>query len=195
MSLCWEDRNMLIAVLGGLGSGKTLFLTWLGLKSIGKSDVYANFHIAHPKVKFLTPLEFVKLALSTNKNKKYVVLLDEVYGWLDSRCSSSKTNRLLDIIGLQSRKRNMDIFYTAQLGSSVDLRFRDITDIVVKCEKIPNYGFYYSINRQTWRGIKTKKYFIPLDSAGKIWQYYDTTEVVKPIGLNKLIAELQKIEE
>jgi len=186
---------MLIAVLGGLGSGKTLFLTWLGLKSIGKSDVYANFHIAHPKVKFLTPLEFVKLALSTNKNKKYVVLLDEVYGWLDSRCSSTKTNRLLDIIGLQSRKRNMDIFYTAQLGSSVDLRFRDITDIVVKCEKIPNYGFYYSINRQMWRGIKTKKYFIPLDSAGKIWQYYDTTEVVKPIGLNKLIGELEKIEE
>ena len=186
---------MLGAILGGLGSGKTLFLTWLGLKNVGDSEVYANFHIIHPKVKFLTPVGFVKLALSTNKNKKYVILLDEVYGWLDSRCSASRTNRLLDIVGLQSRKRNMDIFYTAQLGSSVDLRFRDITDIIVKCEKIPNYGFYYSINRQTWRGIKTKKYFIPLDAASKIWRFYDTTEVVKPIGLNKLIKELEKIEQ
>jgi len=186
---------MLIAVLGGLGSGKTLLLTWIGLTSVEHSEVYANFHIAHPKIHYLTPLEFVKLALSTQKNKNYIVLLDEVYGWLDSRCSATKTNRLLDIIGLQSRKRNMDIFYTAQIGSSVDLRYREITDVVVKCLKIPNYGFLYVINKQTWKGVKTRKFFMPMSTASKIWKYYDTSEVVKPIGLNKLITELEKLEE
>jgi hypothetical protein len=186
----------LIAVLGGLGSGKTLFLTWQGLKysKNPNHEVYANFHIFKPEIRFISPLDFVKLSQTTRKDKHYIVLLDELYGWLDSRCSASKVNRLLDVIGLQSRKLNMVIFYSAQLGSTIDLRYREITDIVVKCEQIPKYGFYYEVYRQTWKGVKKRKFFLPLWVAKMFWQYYDTSEIIKPIGLNKLIAELEEIE-
>ncbi|MEM2262451.1 MAG: AAA family ATPase, partial [Ignisphaera sp.] len=117
---------MLIGVFGDLGSGKTLFLVYLAQKS--NCEVYANFTIKLPNVKVLTPELFFKiLKENPEPNRPKLLLLDELYTLADSRASVSLRNRLLSYLIFQSRKRNMDIVYTAQLYGSIDLRLRDLT--------------------------------------------------------------------
>lgn len=196
-SVIRENKMTLTGIFGNIGSGKTLLATMLAMyyADFPNVRVYTNFKVEHPNIELINPVKFVDLALHNEKHVKYLVFLDEVYGWLDSRCSASHVNRLLDIIGLQSRKRNMDIFYIAQLGSSVDLRYRDITDYIFLCEKIPYHGFYYTLRWRTWRKVYEKKFFLPLHMAQQFWRYYDTTEIVKPIGLGKLYQKLLELEQ
>lgn len=149
--------------------------------------VYSNYWIRNPNVKQIEPVDLLEIG----KGKNFVAL-DEVYAWLDSRFSASKTNRLLSYIMLQSRKRGMDICYTAQLGSSVDLRLRDLTDIVIQAVKIANRGFLYYVNWVKLGQVYSKRVFLPFNVAEKYFDLYDTAEVIKPIGFEKLRKELAK---
>ena len=186
---------MLIGVLGDLGSGKTLLLAIWGYKlgfKTDKYDVYANFHIYDSNVEYLTP----KKLLDINPiQKRAVVLLDEVYAWLDSRVSGSKINRILSWVVLQSRKRNMDIIYSAQIGSSADLRLRDTTQLIVFCEAVGNPfdpdGFYYVVEWNRGIRILHRNFYLPKKVAQKYYKIYDTREIVKPIGFEKLRKSLE----
>ncbi|MGP3705247.1 MAG: hypothetical protein ACKD6O_08165 [Candidatus Bathyarchaeota archaeon] len=188
---------MLIGVLGGFGSGKTLLLAIWGFRLACKSDkfeVYSNFKINHKNVVSLTPRKLLGI---NPTDKKAVVLLDEVYAWLDSRVSSSAVNRLLSWIVLQSRKRNMDIIYSAQLGGSVDLRMRNMTDLVVYCKSNFNRnfeltGFSYVVEWSNGFNCKRFGFFLPTAKAKKWFSVYDTREIVKPIGLEGLTKRLEE---
>jgi len=184
---------MLIGVLGGFGSGKTLLLAVFGYK-LGFNpnyEVYANFHIKG-NVEYLTPRKLLDI---NPKDKRAVILLDEVYSWLDSRVSISKINRILSWVVLQSRKRNMDIIYSAQLGSSVDLRLRDMTDIVIYCECVGNpvkpKGFAYIVEWHKGIRFLRRKWFFSFKKASRFFGIYDTREIVKPLGLEKLKKGLE----
>jgi hypothetical protein len=117
----------LIAILGGLGCGKTLTLTYLGLKSYfsygGDVKLFANFHL------FGVPFYYVKNIEEIEGMKEGIFLGDELWLWLDSRASSSKKNRAIAMILAKSRKRNVEIFYTTQDFSQIDKRIRKITDL------------------------------------------------------------------
>jgi len=183
---------LLIAVIGGFGSGKSLFLAILGYKlsKLPNYDVYANFHIKG--VKYLTPKELIQI---NPKSKKAVILLDEAYSWLDSRVSASKVNRILSWVVLQSRKRNMDIFYSAQSATTVDLRLRDRTDITIFCraegDPLRPSGFTYIMEWINGLRIFRKAMFLPYSKARKYFNIYDTREIVKPIGIQKLVESLE----
>jgi hypothetical protein len=182
---------MLIGIFGSFGSGKTLLLTYIALKyaEMENYDVYANYHIKHEKVKVIEPEDFIEINPESS-DKRVFIALDEIYAWLDSRFSLSKVNRLLSWVILQSRKRNMDIGYTAQMSGTVDLRMRGMTDLVVVAENI-NDGFKYAF---IWeKGLKTYKRVLMLNykNAEKIWDLYDTREIVKPIGLEELAETLK----
>lgn len=180
---------MLIGVLGGFGSGKTLLMAIWGyrLSSFEDLDVYSNFRIEHEKSNFITPPDLFDI--NPMKNKAFV-LLDEVYAWLDSRYSVSKVNRALSSVILQSRKRNMDICYSAQLGGSVDLRMRDNTDLVVYCQDIglppKPKGFAYILEYHQGFRVLLRSLYLPYGEAKKWFGIYDTREIVQPIGIEKL---------
>src|SRR5436189_6182989 len=141
---------MLMGVCGNIGEGKTLYTTRYVIKSIlecvncggndPKSEQFpacicgdfkrryneflANYHIKSPspdiEVKLLKYDDLIHLG----KLDSALVVLDEVYVWFDSRTSGTKRNRAISYVVLQSRKKGMDIVYTAQAFSSVDLRLR-----------------------------------------------------------------------
>jgi len=188
---------MLIGAFGGLGSGKTLILAsyCCHVANNPKYEVYTNFIVKHPRITVVEPIDLLNI---NPKTEKVLLGLDEVYSWLDSRMSQTKVNRFLSWIILQSRKRNMDIFYNAQLGSSVDLRLRDLTDIVIYCMRTslnPKADFIYIVELNLGWKVKRAKFLLPYNKAKRFFKYFDTREIVEPIEIERLKQELLKLRK
>lgn len=160
---------MLILVIGARGSGKTLFTTYIASKS--KREIYANYRLFLDKYK---PLEIIDLLELPNDVD---VIIDEGYTWLESRISGSHLNRYLSYIVFQIRKRLIDVYVTAQMFSSIDVRFREQADIIIKCERIGE-DFYYEL---FWLDTDViKKFLFPFEIAKEYFGLYDTFEIIEP---------------
>jgi hypothetical protein len=110
--------------------------------------------------------------------------------WLDSRLSGTRRNRLGGYLAFQSRKRGVDILFTAQRRHSVEKRFRDLTDIWVVCENLdPNkHVADRSLHRpyvvmsiyDTGQGLSYQR-IIPTPTALAVGGMYDTTQLIQPV--------------
>jgi hypothetical protein len=118
---------MIIGVEGKLGSGKTLVASWLASVEHERGrTVWANYAL-HCAVRLRSWSEVVQL-------HEGVVVLDEVHVEVDSRMSWS--NIELASFFLQTRKEDLDLLYVSQAFHQVEKRLRDITDLLIRCEKI-----------------------------------------------------------
>jgi len=160
---------MLTVIIGNLGSGKTLFLTYLATKMPDRT-IYSNFNINLPNVK---PLKADKLL---NVPDDIELFLDEGYTWLESRVSSSQFNRYLTYLLYQSRKRSNNFYITLQDFSTMDKRFRRQTDLLIIAQKSALAFKYLFID---YTSFKTYKYKLPFHEAQKLFSLYDTTEVIE----------------
>jgi len=165
----------LISVLGPIRAGKTLFLTYFGTKLT--RPIYSNYKLNLPNYKPLTLAILKKLPNNVN------VYMDEGYTWLESRISGSRLNKLISYLLFQSGKRGLDIYITAQLFSSVDLRFRQQSSLIIYCKKI-NDDFYYTIHN---REKNTFKHLVmPKEIAKNYFPLYDTYEIIEPANMKEL---------
>lgn len=169
----------LIIILGPKGSGKTLLLTLFALMS--KRGVYANYTIKRDNFKFLEPIDFIDLP------KNVDIMMDEGYTWLESRTSGFYLNRFLSYIMWQSRKRTIDIYITAQRFMSLDVRFRDEVDVLIKCEgryNLDKDDFNYSF---LWVAEdKENQFELSYKDAKKYFHLFDTYEIVEPYTKEQL---------
>jgi hypothetical protein len=112
---------------------------------------------------------------------------------MDCRRSSKKENIALSYLILQSRKRNLDIYYTTQNMDFCDLRLIQYTSIFViaqRCYKqvIDNYG-----NTKLEELEKIRNYTI-IDSRMRkdnitrinmniepFFKHYDTNQIIEPL--------------
>ena len=134
---------MIAGIVGKLGRGKTALLTALAYinKTAGSFyvkrllfpeifnmsnhfKVYANYKL---KFDFEPVTDFEQI----NTMNEGSAFLDELWLWADSRMSMSKKNQAVSMIALTSRKRDIDIYYTAQNWSRIDKRIRNITDVIL----------------------------------------------------------------
>jgi hypothetical protein len=171
----------LTIVLGGLGAGKTLFTTIMGCHEQVR-PVYANYHIRCPK--------FAEFDLHTFLRGEYancIIILDEAYVYLESRSSGRLLNKVLSYVLFQSRKMGMDIILTAQLNSSLDVRFRELVDFVVRC-RASSDGFHYTITFLATN--HTKQFFLPTPCARTYFPKYDTMERVEPVEEMDKVLEI-----
>jgi hypothetical protein len=203
--------RLLLGLFGDMGSGKNIYMVWYVMRHYVQTGAYTaalpNFHIADgflsqdgyqiakSPVPERTPglldyEHFVALPAMTNA----LVLIDEAYLWLDSRSSSSKVNKRVSYLVLQSRKRGFDILYAAQVKSSVDLRLRDLSELWVfcerrdpckearkdltKCQDPHTHGFHYTEEyRSMSRPVERERFF----SNAKVFPllpFFNTHEVV-----------------
>lgn len=182
----------IVCIAGELGEGKTLSMTYLGIKHhIEKGKViytnYPLFGIDHTLIKSLD--EF-------NSMNNGVALMDEFWFWIDSRSFKRKVNLELRDTIMKSRKRGIDIFYTTQRFGAVDIAVRQVTDFLVvpslaKWVKLPNYENkvplkcvlkWYQLNMglpATKAPLKTTK-FNPLP----ILDTYDTTQEIDQLEMD-----------
>jgi len=132
--------------------------------------VVANFHLNGPYTEF----EMAPFLKSTYHD--CLILLDEAYVYLESRTSMRQSNRLMSYVLFQSRKKNVSIYLTVQLASSVDVRFRSLADYVITAENL-GIGFEYTLGRPNDPSTVTTA-LLPLEKALPFFAYYDTNEVI-----------------
>ncbi len=167
----------LITITGNLGSGKTLYASRLATKF--KRPIYCNYKLKLPNYKPLELYDLINLPNNVN------VIIDEAYAWIDSRTSGRAVNRYCSYIILQARKTFNDFIVTAQMFSTLDVRFRVMSNIIVECKAlgkqkykgyfVPERFNYKIINRET-NTVKYKDLYFK--DAIKYFSIYDTYEVI-----------------
>lgn len=114
----------LSAFVGTLGAGKTLGLTWRAMiaHNQGKT-LYSNYKLGFPHYTIDHPdqLEDIRNGFAA---------LDELWLWMDSRASGDQKNMFRAKVLAKSRKRKIEIGYTAQNLMQIDKRIRNVTDTV-----------------------------------------------------------------
>lgn len=178
----------LMVIVGKRGSGKTLIATAFAVDE--SRPVYANYKINIPTYIPLTPSVLDTIDVPS------LVIMDETYVWLDSRVSSSHLNRYLSQILFQSRKIGIDIICTIQLFSSIDNRFRELSDYVLSCKKLED-GFGYEL-LDVYEGQIVTKFKMPIKVAKKIYPYYDTLERINPtrqLVMSELESDQERLNE
>jgi hypothetical protein len=136
-------RSVVMMITGSRGSGKSLFLSSMVVEELlrGKT-VWSNMPVklTHtiankynvPKLK-TKPLDLDAFYALSEELQNGVVCIDEAQNMSDSRSSLTLKNRLLNAIVAQVRKRNLNVYYTTQDPSWVDVRLRFATDVEVAC--------------------------------------------------------------
>ena len=176
---------ILIAIWGGLGSGKTLLTTYIA-KHI-KKPVYANYEIKTPNYHNLEVSNILNLKGSV------AVIIDEAYSWIDSRTSQQSSNKVWSYILFQSRHREIDIYLTAQLLQTIDIRYRKMIDVYIYCEQKKG-AFYYTIYNK--KMVRTGRFKLSFKHAEKYFNLYDTLELIITEEMENLMYDsLSRIEK
>lgn len=182
-------------ITGNVREGKTLFMVHrVGLYRAkgGELPVYTNFKLDLS----ITNRVGVSELLDLEGLKGGVMCMDEAYAWLESRVSTSNLNRYVSYFIFQSGKREVDVMATAQLGSSVDLRFFDLAHQIVLARKdVQNERFVYKIATRCGVGVRVATKYLCFKSASRFWHVYDTGEPVAPLGLKRLQFEMDKFDK
>lgn len=176
---------MLVSLLGDIRVGKSLFAAILA-KNSNRNNIYANFKLEIPNYHYLEPADLYKLPNNCE------VFIDEAYAWLEARTSGRDLNKAASYILFQSGKRSINIYLTAQLLSTVDIRFRHMSNVIVEVykheeEELFEYNFYEKVRgilifRNTW--------YLPFYEAEKYYDIYDTLEIVEPYEMKNLENKL-----
>lgn len=162
------------AVLGLQGCGKTMYMTAEALKWNRKEvPIYSNYHL---KTIPYTPITSID---DCNKMRNGVALLDEFYHWVFARSSMTKVNKEMVNILTMNRKRNMSIYYSAQLYRTIDVIIRDLTNRFIYPEiKINNEKKYIYYKEYDLLGRK-KCYKRLRHDTEYYGELYDTNQEIK----------------
>jgi len=192
---------MLIGIEGNINSGKTVYaIRCLKIDYNNNRKIISNtplFNIDYEDFdikKFMSNDNIYRKSLNNA-----TILLDEITVYMDCRLSGSKQNLLMGYLVLQSRKRNLDIYYTTQNLDLVDYkRLVKYTNIIVyaqeiyvknpdgKTESLENWRNYTIIDMRKYRdnvtqfNMKISPYF----------KFYDTDFIIEPLIKSNVIKKI-----
>jgi len=177
---------LLINICGGLGTGKTL-LGVIMLQSAKQKGYHIFSNIKVKNAQLVTLEDFLNMDFP----EKSVILMDEVYILAESRLSHSDTNLIISHLIFQSRKKGLHIITTSQLRRAVDVRLRDLADILIYASR-DKEGFKYLV----FADNEIRTFVLPYTIARKYFSLYNTKEIVEDelikLKREKLIKKLQK---
>ncbi len=135
---------MLCAIIGGIGNGKTLFMTHKALlHHLNGYRIISNYNLGVP-YKSICSLEEIEKELKKNSKIDTYMAFDEGWITLDSRQSMAKKSVVWTRFMMQTRKVFFDVDFTAQHIGQLDTRIRNTCD-----------RFYFPTIRE-WEGPPRK---------------------------------------
>lgn len=164
---------MVQGYVGLPGTGKTYWLAKTGLDAIKKGrDVYANFHL--DGAKYFNRLDQIKAV------RKGVILIDEINLSVPSRMWNKLPSWLL-YFWSQTRKFDLDIYWTAQSLARVDKVVREISNFVWQFKNF-FFGFHVAnkylpeeMDKAKRMSFETKWFTIDK----KVYEHYNTYEIIE----------------
>ena len=170
---------MIVGLQGGLGSGKTIGMVRYLYKdnAVYGRPVYANFWLG---------FKYNKLNIKELLNNKIdlhnvSIGIDELTVFAD--CRSSISNRLISYFVLQTRKRNVCLYFTTQDFGMIDKRIMRHCHIRIMCtnpcedDSYP-YRIYEVVD--TRRSLYDPPSIFQLDIR-PYFNMYDTDEIISPL--------------
>lgn len=165
-------------IVGRKGSGKTLYMSKLGLDAMKKGrKVYTNFGLDGSWY-IGDPLDLMGVIPGS------LTLLDEAHSYFDAYDHAkfpSKVKWLLQ----QERKLSIDLIWSAQYLQAIDKRFRMLSDYVCLMRKIAGvvfYGRYYRPTDFNDDGVpkeKARPYKRKIFVISKVLRdSYDTNQII-----------------
>lgn len=139
-------------------------------------------------------IEMLKRAINydgwTPLYPRHVFCGQELQSWLESRIGHDKAVLMMGYWVLYSGKMGVSVVYDTQLNSSVDKRLKENASFRFEAEKRPDKFRYWELDlEETEKNVKTgrkrsipKQYFVH-----KVFPYYNTYKVTKPLGFDKWI--------
>lgn len=184
---------MLIGIEGFLGDGKTVYMVrCLKIDYNNGRKIFANFKLHKIKYTYFDINEFL-MNTDYDSLRNATIGIDEITTMMDCRLSVSKSNIAFGYLVLQSRKRNLDIYYTTQDIGLVDYkRLIKYTQIFVICNRVyikkqldnDKYELVevedyrnYTVVDERMRKENVVSYNIDIT---KYYDDYDTEEIIRP---------------
>lgn len=188
---------MIYGLFGNVGKFKTALATLIALIYLQAGyDIYTNYTLEFPQfqnlIHKLTLSELLELEVDRG-----LILIDEVYTIAESRVSTSKLNRFFSYFIFQSRKIKVEILYTSQLTSAVDLRLFNLTDVKIACYGLNKWETHVKFELVYDNNGKEKrhKFQIPLEIfQDYIFNHYDTYQPINPLGIMDLIIDVERFD-
>ncbi len=92
------------------------------------SEIWSNLNITYNWKNIVNTIKNIEdIAKVRFSEKKWVILLEEMWVNANSRRSFSEENMIFSELAMLGRKLNKDIFYIAQIRRTVDVNLRDLT--------------------------------------------------------------------
>jgi len=139
---------MIIAIVGPIGSGKTLSMTRYAYKEYIKFkeqiannelQLITNYHLINIPHKIIKTNELFEMK-ETLRNAR--LFIDEMHIFMDSRSSQNKTVKKLTQFILQTRHLGVHLYFTSQDIGQVDIRLRRQIDMLVYCTQTKYDGWF-----------------------------------------------------
>ena len=185
---------VLFAVMGKLGSGKTLFITREAYHYATKGyTIYTNYHLIGIKHKRLkSPEHLLQIGLKKNPIKK-AVFLDEGYLWFDALTKNVERQKFYRNLINITRKMGLVVFITTQSLGQINLRTRMLFDAFFEphmYHKGKRYVMKVNISQSDYyNGFMTlKTYWIK--NVNRYFQYYDTLEIINDFVKDYVTPEI-----
>lgn len=184
-----HEDSKLIIILGDRGSGKTLLLTRFALKS--HNPFYSNYKIyknkEHTEFNYHDRYRELHIEEILHMNNEIAdILITEAYEYFENRLGMGSLERYMSYMTFQTRKKHKNLFIDTQLENTIDQRFLRLCDYIIFAEIMP-YGFhYYCTDKKI-----INEFDIPVVDAEKIWNKYDSWEVVTTPQIEELGKQME----
>lgn len=173
---------VLFAIVGELGSGKTLSCVALAYKNwyTRRRKIFSNIHL------YRIPYHFIKGINHLNDCREGFILADEFWSIIDARSSITKKNKIVSDILLRSRKRELIYAISSQLLELLDRR----------CRKVLDFTSYGILNRdETVLKLSIFRTGYPKPGTFMNAMYYYTSEIFDMYNTNEEVDMEEDIEE
>jgi len=168
---------LIVGVQGGLGSGKTLLIARYLVKDAFRGrSVFSNFQLNGIDFE---PLDIRKLLNDEVDLQDVSVGIDEFTVFAD--CRTSMSNTMITYFILQTRKRNVCLYYTTQDFGMLDKRIIRHTHLFVTAEKCKDDRFrVYTVIDARDRDARPSLFALRIEPWFK---FFDTNQIIMPLGL------------
>ena len=180
-----NERTPIIGFVGRRGDGKSLLMSVFALAQAQSGDtIFANYGLSLPNTTVQRmDAAFLKSFFDTKgeaflRGRNATICIDELTTFLDAYEHFSKPARIFNLFVLQSRKRSVSIFYTAQQMNLVPIRIRNNTDLLIH----PTYDkasdvLTYTIHQYEPPHVRPLK-TISIRQASRFFALYDSNQII-----------------